>query len=138
MIGDDEYSTGNGVPSFRHNTSFSTRTASRVRIDSRDRAFLFGIRRAVLVRVVHQAMHVPPEHLIAGEPEHLGAGAVQKRAAALQVDAVEPFIGRFEQRFEGDEIGGGVWPYVRVATEGFASSASIFASRLGNSTGLVS
>ena len=60
------------------------------------------------MRVVHEAMHIAAEHLVPRKPEHSRSRTIQKRAAALQVDAIEAFIRGFEQRFERDKIGCGL------------------------------
>ena len=54
-------------------------------------------------------MHIPAEHFEPCKPEHLRSGAIQKGAAALQVDTVKTFVSRFEERLERNQIGGSVW-----------------------------
>ena len=57
-------------------------------------ALLRGVVRAIGAGMMHQVVHVAAEHLFRPVPEHLGAGAVDKHASSLQIDAVDSLSGR--------------------------------------------
>ena len=58
------------------------------------------------MRMVDQLVHLSSEYLESGISQHARASPVQKRTAAIGIDSVDALIGRFEQGFEGDKIGG--------------------------------
>ena len=64
-----------------------------------DTAFLHRVRLSVGARVVHQLVHVPTQELcIVLEAEQPQAGGVRERAAAVQIDAIDPLTRRLQQQ----------------------------------------
>jgi hypothetical protein len=54
--------------------------------------------------MVYQLVHIAAQYLVAREAEQPGAGAVQKSAPTLGIDAIDPFGGGLQQRFKRYEI----------------------------------
>src|SRR5581483_12109158 len=56
--------------------------------------------RAVTVAIVHQRVHIPPVHFVRPVAEQVRPGRIDEGAAALEIDAVDPLVGRFENTGE--------------------------------------
>jgi hypothetical protein len=63
------------------------------------RALLLGVRRAVRTAVVDERVHIPADQLFRSVAEHPRSGAVDKRAAALQIDPIDALTGSLQERY---------------------------------------